>query len=67
MSKARRLKKMAKKASQPAFYERLHAGLLEMIAWANDEIPLRVTVMTENSRTIKFCKASELNHHEDSL
>lgn len=64
MSKARRLRIMAKKASRPAFYEQLRAGLLEVIAWANDEIPLRVTMMTENSRTVKFCKARELNDHE---
>ena len=64
MSKTRRLRKMAKKASRPVFYEQIRAGLLEVIAWANDEIPLRVTVMTENSRTTKFCKASELNDHE---
>lgn len=64
MSKARRLRKMAKPATGPAFYEQLQESLLEAIAWANGEIPLRVTVVTENSRTVKFCKAGELNDNE---
>lgn len=67
MSKARWLRKMAKKTRQsarPRFAERLRLGLLQTIAWANGEIPLRVTVVTETSRTVKFYKAGELNDNE---
>lgn len=59
MSKARRLRKMGRKATGQSFYEQLQESLLEAIAWANGEIPLRVMVVTENSRTIKFCKIGE--------
>lgn len=59
MSKARRLRKIAKKEALPSFYEQLQESLLEAIAWVNGEIPLRVTVVTETSRTVKFCEAGE--------
>ncbi len=59
MSKARRLRKTAKKATGPAFYEQLQESLQEAIAWVNGEIPLRVTVVTANSRTVKFCKIGD--------
>ena len=60
MSKARRLKKMRKKAQKrPDFFERLHGALLEALAWAKGEIALRTTVVTPTSRTVTICKIGE--------
>ena len=58
MSKARRLKKMAKRRR---FYERLHEALLEALAWAKGDIELRATVVTSVPRLapIRRRKAGE--------
>jgi len=55
MSKARRLRKMRQKTQRrPEFFERLQTGLLEALAWAKGEVPLRTTVMTETNRTTRM-------------
>lgn len=51
--------KQARQAARPRLAERLRLGLLQTIAWANGEIALRVTVVTKNSRTVKFCKIGD--------